>query len=284
MAEVKSANQKLYVMQVSMSSPFFVSRSEKYEDENAKKQWYKYPEQQRKDIQAIRQSINVITDAGCARFYGLKIANEISKQQITEALAKADAEMKAIDPTLHADAQFLPLQSEAFTSGTLLDNLTAQIREQIHGVVLKRIEKTIADNDNAGMLTAKTKAALLKMLEKCRAVNVIGDEAINQRIDAMKDQINNDQIVVMRNEILALLDETKDRFSSIDMFNIKKGDEGEQGAPATASPALTDEEQTALDEEKKYDARPADPGEDEDDAEPVQNVEKKRKDSRFDVM
>ncbi len=220
MAAPTAGNQKLYVMQISMSSPFFIRQSEIYESENAKKMYYKFTSENRKKIQAIRQQINVIKDAGCAKFYGLAIANDLSKEQITEALLKADAQMKEIDPTLHADAQFLPLQSEAFTSGTLLDNLTSQIREQIHGVVLRRIEKTIEDNENNGMLSAKTKAALLKMLEKCKAVNVIGDEAINTRIEAMKDQINNDQILTMREEILSLLDDTKGRFASIDMIGM----------------------------------------------------------------
>lgn len=283
MVAVTDPNQQLYVMQPSMSSPFFVSKSETYESENAKKMYYKFTSDDRKKIQAVRQAVNVMVDAGCARFYGLKIANETTKQQLIEALEDADRKMKSISPELHAEAQFLPLKTEAFTSGTLLDNLTAQIREQIHGVVLKRIEAKITEENN-GVLSEKSKLALLKMLEKCRAVNVIGDDGINKRIEDMKQKITDNQIVVLRDEILALLDDTRDRFSSIDMFNIPAGG-NEEPRP------LTDDDQAAIDEEKRYDARPALPGEDfEEDPEPAPKVKpedderKKRAAARFDVM
>jgi hypothetical protein len=277
MAVPSDGRQKLFVMQPSMSSPFFIAHSEEFEDENAKKMYYKFSSGDRKKIQAIRQEINVVIGAGCASFYGLKIANELSKEQITEALKIADAKMRAVEPTLHADAQFLPLQSEAFASGTLLDNLTAQIREQIHGRVLARIEKTITDNENAGMLSNKTKTALLKMLDKCKAVNVIGDSSIDQRIESMKSQINNNEILAMRDEILTILNESQDRFSSIDMFNLKKTGGENEPAKANTEP-LTKNEQAALDEDKKYDARVAEP-----DPEPDERhkARKKRVDQRF---
>jgi predicted ATPase len=113
MAQTTGANQALYVVAVSASSGFFVKQSEKYLDENAVKKWYKYQEEERKKIQAVRQSINVVVDAGCARYFGLKIANDEAKKQITEAVLKADVEMKKIDITLKAEVEFVQLPGDS---------------------------------------------------------------------------------------------------------------------------------------------------------------------------
>lgn len=218
MAQTESANQALYVVGLSLSSGFFVKQSEKFEDENAVKKWYKYQEEERKKIGAVRQSVNVVVDAGCARFFNIKIANDEAKRQIAEAVLKADVEMKKIDITLKAEVEFVPLPIDSFTSGTMLDKLTGQIRTQILEVVIKKIESNIKKNENSGMLPEKTKEALRRMIDRCRAVNVIGDEGINSQLDNMKERINSDDILNLRDEILAMLDTTKSRFEGIDMI------------------------------------------------------------------
>jgi hypothetical protein len=139
MAQVTNTNQALYIVALSASSGFFVTKSEKYADENAKKSWYKYQESERKKIQAVRQSINVVTDAGCARYFGLKIANDVGKEQIQQAVNNADVEMKKIDSVLKAEVDFIKLPGDSFTSGTMLDKLTGQIRSQILEVAIKKI-------------------------------------------------------------------------------------------------------------------------------------------------
>jgi hypothetical protein len=99
-----------------------------------------------------------------------------------------------------------------------IHKLTGQIRTQILEVVFKKIENTIKKNSDSGILPDKTKETLRKMLERCRAVNVIGDEQINAQIDAMKERIGVDaDIKNLRDEILAMLDTTKSRFEGIDM-------------------------------------------------------------------
>lgn len=216
MAQTSGANQALYVVGLSLSSGFFVDKSEKYLDENAVKKWYKYQEEERKKIGAVRQSVNVVVDAGCARFFNIKIANEEAKRQITEAVLKADVEMKKIDITLKAEVEFVPLPIDSFTSGTMLDKLTGQIRTQILEVVIKKIESNIKKNEKSGLLPEKTKETLRKMIDRCRAVNVIGDEGINAQLDAMKERITSDDIHNLRDEILAMLDTSKSRFEGID--------------------------------------------------------------------
>lgn len=219
MAEVSNANQALYVVGLSLSSGFFVNKSEKYLDENAVKKWYKYQEEERKKIGAVRQSVNVVVDAGCARYFGLKIANNEAKRQITEAVLKADVEMKKIDITLKAEVEFVQLPGDSFTSGSMLDKLTGQIRTQILEVAIKKIEDKIKKNSDSGILPEGMKETLRKALERVKAVNVIGDEGINAQIDAMKERIGNDaDISSLRDEILAMLDTTKSRFEGIDMM------------------------------------------------------------------
>jgi hypothetical protein len=210
---------KLYVMETQMSSPFFTDRSENIDSENAKKLYYHFPAKDRRKIGAIRQQINVLKNASCARFYTLYIANDLAKEQLTEALENANREMKDIDSTLKAEAVFVELKTEALSSGNMLQVMTAQIQDQIYGVVLKRIEQTIKDNaERGGALTTKSKTALLAMLEKCKCINVIEDEDINTKIEKMKEQITSESLIPLRDEILSVLDNSGDRFSSIDIM------------------------------------------------------------------
>jgi len=217
MAQVTNPNQALYIVAMSASSGFFVTKSEKYADENAKKSWYKYQESERKKIQAVRQSINVVTDACCPQYFGLKIANDVGKEQIQQAVNNADVEMKKIDSVLKAEVDFIKLPGDSFTSGTMLDKLTGQIRSQILEVAIKKIERNITKNAD-GVLPQKTKERLLSAIDRCRAINVISDEGINQQLDSFKERINADEILMLRDEILTMLDTTKSRFEGIEML------------------------------------------------------------------
>ena len=217
---------KLFVMETQMSSPFFTDRSENIDSENAKKLYYHFQAGDRKSIAAIRQHINVLKNNSCARFYGLYIANDLAKEQITEALTVADRAMKAIDPTLEAKGVFMELDTGALSSGNMLQIMTAQIQDQIYGVVFKEIEAKLQANDErgGGALSTKSKNALLNMLEKCKTINVIDDDNINAKIEAMKAQITSEAIIPLRDEIKALLSNSTDRFSSIDLMPAKDGE------------------------------------------------------------
>lgn len=209
------AGENLYVMQINMSSPYFLTKSEPIIRENAKKLFYKYSPETRREIQAIRQNINVHADACSAKFFGLKIANELAKQQMTDLLKQADHDMKQIDVTLGAGAVFIKMSSTALTTGNLFDQMVGQIREQIHEVVLKRIEKTI-ERQKGGQLSDKTKKALLSMLDKLKAINVVEDETIEARIETMKTMIEANEIVTLRDEILEIFESAGEtRYSSL---------------------------------------------------------------------
>ncbi|DAC71797.1 MAG TPA: hypothetical protein DSN98_08510 [Thermoplasmata archaeon] len=207
--------EKLFVMQLNMSSPYFLERSEVIDDKT-KKLFYKFPSDKRKQIQAIRQSVNVQRDAGSARFYGLYIVNELGKKQLESALTKADHEMKQVDITLKAEGMFMELSSTALSEGNMFDAMVGQIKNQILEVALKRIEDTIKRNEGSAQgLPLKTKNALIRMLEKTKMINVIRDESIDGRIEEMKAKILSEDITSLRDEILDVLNETKDRFSSL---------------------------------------------------------------------
>jgi hypothetical protein len=58
----------------------------------------------------------------------------------------------------------------------------------------------------------------LSAIDRCRAINVISDEGINQQLDSFKERINADEIIMLRDEILTTLDTTKSRFEGIEML------------------------------------------------------------------
>jgi hypothetical protein len=211
------ANKQLYVVHISMSSPYFTIKEKTVVNpvENSKKMYYRFPLVDRQRIQAIRQGVNVQVGAGCARFYELKITNDTGKEQLEEAIRDAHQKMILVDPTLKAESIFIPLSMAGMAQGNLLDAMVTQIREQIDGAVLKQIEAKIEKyGDN---INPKSKATLLKMLDRIKSVNILDDPDIDAHIEEMKQRILNDQIVPLQQEILAIMNEDKDRFSTVDV-------------------------------------------------------------------
>ena len=237
MAQLDLTNVKkeaqLFVVQVSMSSPYFTERTVNDEAENSKKMFYKFPKDKRNLIQAARQEVNVARDSGCARFYGLYIANELGKEQLTTLIVESNHKMNAIDPTLHAKVTFMPLSMSGLASGNLLDEMVQQIKDQVHGTVLERIKLVIERNGENGTLPMKTRNSLEKMLDRVQAINVLDDPDVNARIAHMREQIVNDQIIPLRNEIMAILKEEDDRFSSVEVVSEYTDDDDEPTSRAT---------------------------------------------------
>jgi hypothetical protein len=212
-----AGNQTLFFVDVKMSSQFPTKKSETYEDENAKKLWYKYSKDDRDAINAVRRFVGRHVDM-CPRFMKrLTLANEESKAQLIEVVIEADRRMKAIDPALSAGIEFEEITGSQLNSGTMLQKITTAINDQIIQKALNEIEAKIEKNANSGMLNKRQKDALVKAINSYRGINILNDAEINTKIDGMIKQIEGDMVVTLKDELTASLDATKGRFARIDM-------------------------------------------------------------------
>lgn len=201
-------DSSIYIVSIAMGSQF---RGKSRDiDEYIREMTYTKPKAERQKIGSIRQSVNVVRNAGSFRFFKEYVTNDIGKAQLEQTCKEADQEMKKIDPTLHVTPKFFKLEIKSLNSGNMFMEMQEQLRTEVHERVLRRIQKVIEDaGENAGgKLSNKTKTALLKMLDKTAEINVLQDSEVTARIEAMKAQINADALIPLRDEILSLIDES----------------------------------------------------------------------------
>jgi hypothetical protein len=209
-------SQKLYLVRISMGSQF--KGKSRDIDDYTREIKYVHSKEIRREIGAIRQVINSRRAAGCMPFFGAYFTNEIGKQQLIDACKIADREMKEIDPELHATPLFIKIDMPDLAAGSQFDALLSAIRTQVHEVVLNRVKAVIERNEGKA-LTPKTKTALLSMLEKTRALNIVNDPNVNADIDKMKARIDANQLNELKDEILVILDESKDRAQALELVD-----------------------------------------------------------------
>ena len=202
-----------------MGSQYQVTASKDL-DEYRRELTYKRNKETRQKIGAIRQSVNTRRAAGCMPFFGAYITNELGMDQLIDVCTKADREMKEIDPALHCTPVFMKIDTPALMGNkSLFDELLGSMRTQIHAVVLNRI-KTVIERSESTTLTEKTKSALIRMLDKTQDLNIVNDPTITADIEKMRARINANELRELRDEILIVLDETKDRATSLEIAEI----------------------------------------------------------------
>jgi hypothetical protein len=229
-------NQKLYQVRIKMGSQFRGRGVD--QGEYQRLITYEKDKQTRREIGAIRQSVNARRAAGCMPFFGAYITNELGRDQLVDVCTKADREMKEIDPELHCTPVFMKLDTPDLMGNTsLFDELLNSMRTQIHKVVLDRIKSKIEGSEST-TLTTKSREALLRMLDKTQDLNIVNDPSITADIEKMRARINANELRELRDEILVILDETKDRSAALEIVdNVIDDEEGENGAPAQVMPA-----------------------------------------------
>lgn len=206
--------QGIYMVKISMGSPFRVDESREI-DSYTRETKYKDSKEVRKDIGAIRQRVNERRAFSCAPFFGAYFTNQIGKDQLIEICQTEDRAMKAIDPALHVTAQFIKQNFADNENISAFDQLLGAIRSNIHETVLSRIEIEIGREKDH--LTPKAKKALIAMCERTKGLNITKDPAINAEIESMKNRINANEIRELRDEILIIMDDTKDRAASLEI-------------------------------------------------------------------
>jgi hypothetical protein len=232
MAIPVKVDQKVYLAKVRMASQF--KGKSKDIDDYIRQIRYTKPKKVRNQIGAIRQSVNVTRKNACMNFFGLFLTNEVGKGQIEQACREADTEMKKIDPTLNVQPMMLKIDLPDLAEGNMFDAMIGQIRRQVVDKALTRVQLVIERNSEGGAIPAKTTAALLRMLEQTRALNIVNDAGVNAQIEQMKARITANEITLLRDELLAVLDEQKDRFSSLELiepYDAKSEDEGTKAKP-----------------------------------------------------
>lgn len=229
MAAVTKVQGQLYVVEVNMSSPHKSDKTEYNDTENSSKIYYHFPKEQRNRIGIVRAQVNIAVGM-CAKFYKMRITNDLGKGQLEKVVLDAHHAMQQIDPMLKAEIHFIPLSMSGMQSENLMEEMLNQIQTQIHERVLERINEVIEKNGDK--MTSRTRGALTKMLDRLKTINVMEDSKIDGRIEEMRRMIMTDQILPLQKEIMEILDEEKDRFSTVDVVMANEIDYTDGGAKA----------------------------------------------------
>jgi hypothetical protein len=179
---------------------------------------HKYPQKVRREIQALRQEINRMTDNSCIKYYSAKFTNGLGLNQLRDACQRIDREMKQIDPTLYCE---IKAKKEVFgvkQNMTFYDELTSGLRDQIINTMLKRVE-TIIERSPEGSLKPKTRDSLIKMFEQMKGLNIVQSPEVNQEIDQMKQKILSSTIKEIRDDLLEILETNKDRSTALEILD-----------------------------------------------------------------
>jgi len=199
----------IYIVEISGGSPF---RGKSWDlDDYNRQMEYKHSKKIRNEIGAIRQEINVIVNGTCMRFHKkIKFTSAAGKSTLERACTDADRRMKLIDPTLHITPVFFEQTVTQLSTGNMFELMKKQLNEQVNQRILDRIEQTLEDakvKDKEGNVTSvkpitqRTRDALLKMIEGVKSINILDDETVNTRLDAIKEQMQTASFDDMRNEL-----------------------------------------------------------------------------------
>jgi hypothetical protein len=225
-------NMKLFQVKISSTSGF--KGTGKDQGEYQRLITYQKCKKTRQDVSAIRQRINTIRGNGCMPFFGAYLTNELGISQLTQACRKADQDMKALDPEYHCTLRYYEIPMMNITGNkTIFDELLSDMKNEIFGVVLEQITEKIRNTPEGKTMTKKSKDALLNMCDRLSGLNIVDDPGVKKQIEDVKARINADQLAELRDDILVILDETKNRAGALELVAPIKISETE---PDSAAP------------------------------------------------
>jgi hypothetical protein len=221
-------NQTLYLTKISMGSQF--KGKSKDIDDYTREIKYEHCKETRREIGAIRQVINSRRSFCSMPFFGAYFTNQLGKDQLIDACKKADLEMKEIDPSLHCTPVFIKIDMPDLASGSQFDALLSTIRIHVHGVALKRIEEHIQKNEGKA-LTPKSQKSLLLMLTRMDGLNIISDPGVTADIQKMRDRVMANQINELKEDLLIIMDEARDRGAALEIPDMSPAVQSEEDQP-----------------------------------------------------
>lgn len=155
---------------------------------------FKYKKEFRNKISAVRTLNKKPIYKNTLNFYGIHLAREDQIAEIQEASRKADIGMKGIDASLSSSIVFIPLDLADAKKGELYESINNTIKYRIIKDTMEKIEK-VAKN-KAGKLTVRSKEALMSLIDRLHNINILNDEDITKRINAIKSSIQADDMSI----------------------------------------------------------------------------------------
>jgi len=190
----------IYIVQALMSSPNRQTGVRELDDRRIEVN-YRFDKETRKKIAAIRSKYKAPIYMHSLRFFSLFICKEEVTGKIKEAIEQADRELKAIDSVLEARVQFIPLDEVEVRKGELYGQIINCIKYQIYKSLFDRIEEILQRERKSTRLNPRTKRSLLRLLDEMRAVNVLEDRDIYNKIDELKRKIEENAVQPLRREL-----------------------------------------------------------------------------------
>jgi len=194
-------------------------------DEYIRRITYTRPLETRKQINAIRQSVNVVVNNTCMKYRRkLKFTNANGMREIQKACEIATDRMREIDPSLSITPEFMEQTFAQLNNQNMFELMKQELSTQVLQKALDKVEGTLKTYKRADgtikPITSKTRTALLGMIEEIQEIGtIIPDETLSARIEAIKDQIIAGTLLPMRDNIISMIEDTTEggRFSNLEI-------------------------------------------------------------------
>lgn len=191
---------RIYVVNLEMSSPNQLNSSEKIDDMTQKLN-YKFTAKKRKEIHAVNQFYKSKVYANVLDFHGLRICKEEQLPLIIDLSSQANEAIQILDPSLHATLAYFGLDMAEVSKGDAYGQVLSAIRYQIISEVLGRLEK-VTETQAIDQLSKQSKTALLKMIDRLKAINILDDKGVETKLESLKTAIMTDTIAPMKKELI----------------------------------------------------------------------------------
>jgi hypothetical protein len=182
--------------------------------------------EQRKRINAVRNKYrNRIVRNNSLTIRSLVICNEEQKTAIETDMAEADREMKELAakihkeieesygepntpeirdliadikvPDLKAHVEFWPLDSGDIAKGQIYINIVNTIKFKVFDEAFNRIAPAF-NIEEGKQLPTRTQTALKKLCLRLRAINILDDEDVNEKIDKIENMLERESYAPLR--------------------------------------------------------------------------------------
>ena len=190
--------EPIHIVALTMSSPNRVLDSKETNEGMTLEVNYLFKKQTRKDIAAIRTLYKKPIYKECLDFYGLfYMCKESQKPAIIEANETADKKLKEIDGTLGSSLMFIALDMTEATKGEMYQKILNAIEFQILSDLAEKLEKVA--KTKTGQLPERSQKAMLSMIDKLKAINVMNDANIEKKLQDIKEKIENNDLEALKN-------------------------------------------------------------------------------------
>jgi len=187
--------ERVYIIKTHMSSPNHIDNSTELDDLNIQ-QTYKFTKKTRQEIARVRMRHKTAIDERSLNFQGLRLCNEESRGFIEERIELADGEYKEVSEYLGATVLFIPLDMDEVNKGEMHSQVMASIWYRVYKDAFERMQEVIEMKGDAE-LPLRSKNALLRMCERLRGMNVMGDSNVEKLIDDIQNSIEADALAPM---------------------------------------------------------------------------------------